>query len=61
MRLYRLSPLEVEAIVHSGSSVRTDLKGRTIFKGRSSDGRLIEVVVALDIPDYVITVMGETR
>jgi hypothetical protein len=61
MRLYHLSPLEVEAIVHAGSSVRTDKKGRPVFAGRSSDRRLVEVVVALDIPDYVITVMGETR
>jgi hypothetical protein len=61
MRLYRLNPSEVEDIVHAGRCTRTDKRGRPIFIGRSSDGRLVEVVVALDIPDHVITVIGETR
>lgn len=60
MRLYRLSSIEVEGIVYGGGSVRSDKKGRPIFLGFSHDGRRIEVVVALDTPDYVITLMGET-
>ena len=36
-----------------------DEGGRPVFVGESGDGRVIEVVMALDAPDYVITVFGE--
>jgi hypothetical protein len=61
MRLHRLNPSEVEDIVRAGRCMRTDKRGRPVVIGRSGDGRLVEVVVALDISDYVITVIGEKR
>lgn len=59
MRLYRLSRPEVAAIIAAGTVGRVDKDGRPIFVGESGDGRLIEVVMALDAPNYVITVFGE--
>jgi hypothetical protein len=59
MRLYRISRAEVAAIVVAGKVGRLDEDGRPIFVGESRDGRVIEVVMALDAPDYVITVFGE--
>lgn len=59
MRLYRLLPAEVAEVVAAGRIVRLDPDGRPIFAGRVRDGRLMEAVVALDDPEYVITVFGE--
>jgi hypothetical protein len=59
MRLHRLSPAEVAEIVAAGRIARTDPDGRPIFAGRARDGRLMEAVVALDDPGYVITVFSE--
>ena len=59
MRLHRLSPVEVAEIVAEGRVARIDPDGRPIFVGRVRDGRLMEVVIALDDPGYVITVFGE--
>jgi hypothetical protein len=60
MRLYRVSRAEVAAIVVAGRVRRFDGGRRPIFVGESRDGRVIEVVMALDAPDYVVTVFGET-
>ena len=59
MRLYRVSRAEVAAIVAAGKVGKFDEGGRPIFIGESRDGRAIEVVMALDAPNYVITVFGE--
>jgi hypothetical protein len=59
MRLHRLSPAEVAEIIAEGRVSRIDPDGRPIFAGRVRDGRLMEVVIALDDPGYVITVFGE--
>jgi hypothetical protein len=60
MRLYRVSRAEVAAIVAAGRVGRFDKDGRPIFVGKNHDGRVIEIVMALDAPNYVITVFGET-
>lgn len=60
MRLYRVSRAEVAAIVAAGRVGRFDEDERPIFAGESRDGRAIEIVMALDAPNYVITVFGET-
>jgi len=59
MRLYRLSRAQVAEIVAAGQVSRIDPNRRPVFVGRVSDGRLMEVVIALDDPGYVITVFGE--
>ena len=59
MRLYELSIEEVEGAVVPGNLFALDERGRPIFDGHSHDGRRIEVVLALDAPDFVITVFGE--
>jgi hypothetical protein len=55
----RLTPAEVAEIVAAGRISRLDPRGRPIFAGEADDGRLIEVVMALDAPDFAITVFGE--
>jgi len=59
MRLYRVSRAEVAAIVAAGRVGRFDEDGRPIFVGESRDGRVTEIVMALDAPNFVITVFGE--
>jgi hypothetical protein len=61
MRLHRVSRSEVAEIVATGNVVRWDQHGRPIYAGRTADGRRMEVVVALDEPDYAITVFGEVE
>jgi Domain of unknown function (DUF4258) len=60
MRLYRVSRAEVAMIVAAGKIGRFDADGRPVFVGESRDGRVIEIVMALDAAKYVITVFGET-
>jgi hypothetical protein len=38
-----------------------DLQGRPIYAGETGDGRRMEVVMALDDRDFVITVFGEVK
>ena len=59
MRLHGLAPEEVAAIARAATPATRDSRGRPIFAGRIADGRQIEVVMALDEPDFVITVFGE--
>jgi hypothetical protein len=59
MRLYGLSPAAIAAMVTLSRVSRWDPQGRPVFAGKSADGRRIEIVMALDEPDYVITVFGE--
>jgi hypothetical protein len=61
MRLYELSVEEVEGALVLGNLHAVDERGRPIFKGRAYDGLPIEVVLALDAPDFVITVFKEGR
>jgi hypothetical protein len=59
MRLHRLLSAEVAEIVAAGVVFKIDNDGRPVFAGRTRDGRLVKVVIALDDPGYVITVFGE--
>jgi hypothetical protein len=56
MRLYQISPQEVEATVTNPASRELDVKGNARLTGETGDGRPILVVVAGDDPDFVITV-----
>jgi hypothetical protein len=59
MRLYQLSAEEIEGCLVPGNLVALDKHGHPIFEGRAHDGRPVEVVLALDAPDFVITVFSE--
>jgi hypothetical protein len=61
MRLYGLTRKEVAEIVALGHISGVDPQGRPIFAGKAGDGRPMEVVVALDAADFVITVFGEVK
>jgi len=56
MRLYRFTPREVEGVVVAMNLWGLDRKSNPIFTGHSVDGRRMTVVMALDEPDYAITV-----
>jgi Domain of unknown function (DUF4258) len=55
MRLYRISPEDVEATVTDPAGRELDERGNARLSGETSDGRPILVVVARDDPDFVIT------
>lgn len=56
MRGEKIWPAAVEAITAAPQAKRIDDKGNMIVVGRDSEGRTLEVVLALDDPDFVITV-----
>jgi hypothetical protein len=56
MRLYRISPQDVETAVAHPASRALDERGNTRLTGETGNGRPILVVVARDDPDFVITV-----
>jgi hypothetical protein len=56
MRLYGISPEDVEATLASWAGRAHDDRGNERLAGESADGRPILVVVARDDPDFVITV-----
>jgi len=47
----------IEAIVRAPLRRRRDERGNPIAVGRSPSGRQLEIVIALDDPGYVITVI----
>ncbi len=55
MRLYPISPEDVDATVASPTSREFDDRRNARLSGETSDGRPILVVVARDDPDFVIT------
>jgi hypothetical protein len=59
MRLYRLGRGEIAAAVLAGKSMVSDSQGRPIYEARAADGRCVYVVMALDVPNFVVTVFGE--
>jgi len=61
MRREKVWPLSVETVVDSPEAERRDAKGNPIAIGRDSVGRTLEVVVALDDPGFVITVIVRER
>ncbi|MDQ3629988.1 MAG: DUF4258 domain-containing protein [Actinomycetota bacterium] len=56
MRLYRISPQDVEAAVSKPARRDLDERGNARLAGETDDARPILVVVARDDPDFVITV-----
>ncbi len=56
MRLYRISPRDVQAAVANPASRGLDDRGTARLTGETEDGRPILGVVARDDPDFVITV-----
>lgn len=56
MRLYRISPRDVEAAVANPATRSLDDRGNARLAGATSDGRPILVVVAREDPAFVITV-----
>jgi len=56
MRLYSISPQDVQATVMKPARREVDDRGNARLTGETGDGRPILVVVARDDPDFVITV-----
>lgn len=56
MRLYRISPQDVEAAVTNPARRDLDERGNDRIAGETGDGRPILVVVARDDQEFVITV-----
>lgn len=61
MRQAGLDAEEVDGIAAASEARRVDEAGNPIAIGRDSDGRLVEVVIALDDPGYVITVIARRK
>ena len=55
MRLYGITPEDVEATIEEPDSREIDDRGNARLGSETSDGRRILVVVAADDPDLVIT------
>ena len=54
MRLYNVTPADAEAVVAT-PAIAHDVKENPIHAAVIADGRMIEVVVALNEPSLVIT------
>jgi hypothetical protein len=61
MRGASLDPVEVEGMIASPDQWRMDDAGNPVAVGRSIDGRVVEIVIALDDPGYVITVIARRK
>jgi len=61
MRLYGVNRAEIAEVVLSGWIVGADSRGLPIFEGETRDGRSMQVVMAVDVPNFVVTVIGEGR
>jgi hypothetical protein len=61
MRRERIWPRTIEEIVIAPERRRIDSKGNPIAVGRDSLGRTLEIVLALDDPGYVITVIARRK
>ena len=55
MRLYRIAPADVEAVVAAPAAAGADARSNSRLTGPDANGRAIIVVVAYDDPDFVIT------
>jgi hypothetical protein len=61
MRRDRISHLVVESIVTGPDNTGIDVSGNLVAMGLDAEGRLIEIVTALDDPGYVITVIARRK
>jgi len=57
MRREGVQASSIEAVVIAPERRRVDKNGHTVAIGRDDRGRILEVVLASDIPGYVITVI----
>lgn len=55
MRLYKITPADVAAVVASPVVAGVDARGNPLLTGPDAHGRAIIVVVADDDPGFVIT------
>jgi len=60
LRLYGGVTEEVETVVRTQSGKTFDHRGNPLYRGLV-EGRMTAVVVAVDDPDYVITVFPKER
>jgi hypothetical protein len=60
MRLYKVTRRQAEAIVAGPNVAGTDRLGNPVLVGNVEDGREVAIVVALDDPDLVITLMDRS-
>jgi len=56
-RLYRIALGEIERIVRTGKALEPDMRGNRRILGAAADGRELIIVVALDNPELVITLI----
>jgi hypothetical protein len=61
MRWGRLDRELVESLVAAPEARAEDLDGNPILFARDAEGRLVKIVVALDDPGFVITVITKER
>lgn len=61
MRRERIWPKTVESVVAAVEDRRTDEGGNPVVVGCDTEGRTFEVVLALDDPGYVITVIARRK
>jgi hypothetical protein len=55
MRLYKITPADVRAVVACPAMTARDPRGNPLLTGPDANGRAIIVVVADDDPNFVIT------
>jgi hypothetical protein len=55
MRLYKITPADVGAVVAAPNETGLDARGNRRLTGPDANGRAIIVVVVADDPDFVIT------
>jgi hypothetical protein len=61
MRRAKIQPSTVEAIVLAPEYRRVDDEGNSVAVGLDERGRTLEIVLASDVPAYVITVIVRRR
>jgi hypothetical protein len=61
MRFYGLSKEEVEDFVTPQHLFGLDGRGHPVFLAGARENRLFRIVIALDAPDFVITVYEESK
>ena len=60
-RLYALTHGEIYRVLTGGATLAPDRRGNPRRLGRARDGRQIVVVVALDNPELVITLIDRSK
>jgi len=61
LRLYSLSADEIDRLLISGTALPLDENGNRRVLGTVADGREFMLVIALDNPDLVITLIERSR